>query len=149
MSVARDPWLSDLLGKPAYHVAGRTDKCTVGDLPTGEAFVGAKVPVENERGAQGTQDSHWRESVLGSELMTGFVDSGQNPLSVVTVESLADLGYLVNSEPADSYTVPLGTASLIQSAAAAGTRLYLKDDVWRGPLYRVDRSGRLTAILRR
>ncbi len=110
---------------------------------------GAKVPVENERGGEGTQDSHWRESVLGSELMTGFVDSGQNPLSVVTVESLADLGYLVNSEPADSYTVPLGTASLIQSAAAAGTRLLLKDDVWRGPLYRVDRSGRLTAILRR
>ncbi len=137
-NLGADTHFSGPLAIAAFDAVGGTDYSA-----------GAKVPVENERGSQGTQDSHWRESVLGSELMTGFVDSGQNPLSVVTVESLADLGYLVNSEPADSYTVPLGTASLIQSAAAAGTRLLLKDDVWRGPLYRVDRSGRLTAILRR
>ncbi|HLL82553.1 MAG TPA: leishmanolysin-related zinc metalloendopeptidase, partial [Longimicrobium sp.] len=48
---------------------------------------GAKVPVENTGGA-GTQNGHWRESVLRNELMTGFLNAGPNPLSVLTVRSL-------------------------------------------------------------
>ncbi|HYH80756.1 MAG TPA: leishmanolysin-related zinc metalloendopeptidase, partial [Longimicrobium sp.] len=56
---------------------------------------GQKVPVENTGGG-GTVNSHWRESVLKNELMTGFLNAGQNPLSVLTVRSLADLGYTVN-----------------------------------------------------
>src|SRR5262249_58332724 len=53
------------------------------------------VPVENDM-LPGTADSHWRESVFGSELMTGFVNFGGMPLSAITVGSLADLGYKVN-----------------------------------------------------
>ncbi|MFO0845255.1 MAG: pre-peptidase C-terminal domain-containing protein [Gemmataceae bacterium] len=64
------------------------------------------VPVENT-GGSGTRDSHWRESVFGAELMTGFLNSGvTNPLSRVTVASLADLGYQVNLAAADPYTPP-------------------------------------------
>ena len=33
---------------------------------------GNTLPVEN-RGGPGTEDSHWRETVFGSELMTGFI----------------------------------------------------------------------------
>ena len=60
------------------------------------------VPVENI-GGRGTRDGHWRESVLGNELMTGFLNSGSNPLSLVTAASLADIGYQVNLGAADPY----------------------------------------------
>jgi hypothetical protein len=65
----------------------------------------AGVPVENS-GGPGTQDAHWRESVLGNELMTGYLNSGFNPLSRITVASLADLGYQVNLNAADPYSPP-------------------------------------------
>ncbi|MEA5449134.1 proprotein convertase P-domain-containing protein [Leptolyngbya sp. CCNP1308] len=63
------------------------------------------VPVENG-GGPGTRDSHWRETVFGSELMTGFINQGVNPVSRLTIASLADLGYQVNLEVADPYTLP-------------------------------------------
>lgn len=66
---------------------------------------GTGVPVENS-GGPGTRDSHWRESVLDTELMTGFLNGGSNPLSRITIGSLADLGYQVNYLPADPYVRP-------------------------------------------
>jgi hypothetical protein len=65
----------------------------------------AAVPVENS-GGPGTHDEHWRESAFGNELMTGFVDDGANPISRVTVGSLADIGYLVDMSAADAYAPP-------------------------------------------
>ena len=67
----------------------------------------AKVPVE-DTGGEGTADAHWRESVFGNELMTGFVDASANPLSRVSVASMADLGYAVNLAGADPYTLAPG-----------------------------------------
>lgn len=63
------------------------------------------VPVANT-GGPGTREGHWRESVFGNELMTGFLNDGPNPLSVLTVASLADLGYAVNEEVADRFSLP-------------------------------------------
>ena len=64
------------------------------------------VPVENTGGG-GTRDSHWRESVFDNELMTGFLNSGSNPLSRMTIASLKDLGYpAVNLNAADPYSLP-------------------------------------------
>jgi hypothetical protein len=63
------------------------------------------VPLENT-GGTGTRDSHWRETLLGNELMTGFINSGANPLSGITIGSLMDLGYQVNFGAADSYFLP-------------------------------------------
>jgi hypothetical protein len=72
------------------------------------------VPVENTGGA-GTRDGHWRESIFKTELMTGWVGPGaNNPLSRITVGSLADLGYSVNYAAADSFARP----SLVAAAAA-------------------------------
>jgi hypothetical protein len=66
------------------------------------------IPVENS-GGTGTRDSHWRESVLGNELMTGFINSGGNPLSRITVGSLMDLGYQVDFGAADGFSLlPVG-----------------------------------------
>jgi Leishmanolysin len=63
------------------------------------------VPVENTGGV-GTRDSHWRETTFRNELMSGFIAAPSNPLSRVTVASLADLGYQVDLAAADPYTLP-------------------------------------------
>ncbi len=77
------------------------------------------VPVE-AGGGSGTALAHWSESVLGNELMTGWHNTGQiNPLSRITVASLADLGYQVNMSAADSYSVR--RASVLASVAPSNT----------------------------
>jgi hypothetical protein len=63
------------------------------------------VPVEN-MGGPGTADSHWREAVFGSELMSGIISASGNPMSRVTVASLADLGYAVDLDAAEPYSLP-------------------------------------------
>jgi hypothetical protein len=72
----------------------------------GAAYVGGKVPVE-DTGGPGTADVHWRESVFDNELMTGIVNQS-NPLSTVTIASLADQGYQVDVGQADAFTLPSG-----------------------------------------
>jgi len=63
------------------------------------------VPVANTGGA-GTRDAHWRESVFGPELMTGFISGGINPLSRLTIASLLDMGYEVDLDTAEPYALP-------------------------------------------
>jgi hypothetical protein len=75
------------------------------------------VPVEH-LGGQGTADSHWRDSIFRNELMTGFVNRDGNPLSKVTVASLADLGYQVDLAAAEPYSLP--NVALLAEAGALG-----------------------------
>ncbi len=105
----------------------------------GSGYAGAKVPVE-DTGGPGTADSQWRETVFGSELMTGWVNGGSNPLSLVTVASLTDLGYAVDSGQAASYSLPV--SALIVPAPGPGVpRLKLVADIWRVPLEIIAPSG--------
>ncbi|HEY3746294.1 MAG TPA: leishmanolysin-related zinc metalloendopeptidase [Gemmatimonadaceae bacterium] len=69
----------------------------------GNSICASSVPVEGSQGSEGTINSHWRESTFGNELMTGFLNSGTNPLSIMSIRSLEDLGYTVNSAVADAY----------------------------------------------
>ncbi len=64
-----------------------------------------QVPVENTGGV-GTRGAHWRETVFWNELMSGFIDAAGNPISRVTVASLADLGYQVDIDSAEPYALP-------------------------------------------
>jgi hypothetical protein len=139
-----DPSLPPIEGaSPDPHFTGARAR-TAFNAAGGSTYVGAKVPVE-DMGELGTQDSHWRELVFETELMTGFIAPGPSPLSLVTVESLADQGYAVNIAGADAYTLP--TASL--RASGGGVRLKLGDDILRLPIKRIDRKGRVTGVLRR
>ena len=95
------------------------------DLVGGAIYSGRPVPVENTGGA-GTRDVHWRESVFKNELMTGFINLGFNPLSRVSVGSLADLGFVVTYTGVDSYTL---TSSLLAPLAEAGTVIELGNDI--------------------
>ena len=64
------------------------------------------VPVANEGGG-GTECGHWDEQNFDEELMTGIVENpGPNPMSAMTIDSLADLGYTVDIAQADAYAIP-------------------------------------------
>jgi hypothetical protein len=63
------------------------------------------VPVANTGGA-GTRDAHWREAVFGNELLTGFLDTGVNPISRMSIGHFEDLGYQVDYGAADPYALP-------------------------------------------
>jgi len=118
----------------------------------GQTVGGHVVPLENCANAPviypicagGTVNSHWRETVFGNELMTGFINSGTNPLSVVSVAAQQDIGYTVNYDGADPY------AQVFTAPAAGGAApRALGDDIHHGPMYFVDAAGKVKAVVRR
>ncbi len=115
------------------------------DAIGGTAYAGMKVPVENAGGA-GTRNAHWRESVLRSELMTGYLAYGSSPLSVLTVRSLADLGYTVDPGAADGFLLATQPRANHLPGAGPSGGLKLHDDGYPGPRFTVDRRGRRTRI---
>ena len=102
----------------------------------GATYTGHPVPIEN-LGGSGTADVHWRESVFHNELMTGYLNTGSNPMSRVTVGGLADLGYGVNYSNADAFTL---AASLLANPFV--TTMHLQDDIVETELFTTDMQGR-------
>jgi hypothetical protein len=64
------------------------------------------VHVEGSAAGPGSADSHWREAILGNELMTSSISTTPNPLSAITIAALLDMGYQVNFGAADPYVRP-------------------------------------------
>ena len=131
----REPSLPDPANRGAdTHFSGPLALAAF-DRAGGSAYRGNKVPVENDHEyGSGTQDGHWRESVMDTELMTGLLDLGREPLSRITIESFADLGYEVDLSQADSYRV----RDAQRRAAGAPEGLHLVDDIDRRPIRAVD-----------
>jgi len=112
---------------------------------------GAKVPVEDCVGfppgvcGATTYDSHWRESVFDTELMTGFIESNKaNLLSVITTASMGDLGHTVNYAASDAYTVVNAVALRTLEQAPP---IELEDDILRLPIIVVDPVGRVMRVI--
>ena len=105
-------------------------------------YSGRPVPIENCVGISGcgagTRDVHWRDRVFGSELMTGYVNRGVNPMSRVTIASMADLGYTVSYANADPYTL---VSSLLFPGPTAMAQIHLGEDVVDTDIYSFDRQG--------
>lgn len=108
----------------------------------GRSYSGARVPVENVAGP-GSNDTHWRYSVFGYELMNPFLAGGRNPLSAVTIQSLADMGYQVDVNAADSYALPSASPAL-QGPPGSATKMH--DDVLRGPVVVIGEDGRVRRV---
>jgi hypothetical protein len=101
----REPSLPDRRGADTHFVGPLSIQAF--DASGGAGYPGARVPVENELGAEGVRDGHWRQSVFGVELMNPFLVAGvSNPLSSVTAASLADLGYPVRAGAGDPWSLP-------------------------------------------
>ena len=117
----------------------------VSALLPGVVYSDPIVPVEGAGTCNdGTRDGHWSESVLGNELMTGFLQSGVNPLSAITSASLRDMGYVVNDAVSDPYTVPFGAAALRTGGAEADRVRELHVPV---PIIVTDSRGRTTQVI--
>ena len=84
----------------------------------GNAYHGNAVPAENVGGAA-TVGSHWRESVLNTELMTGYTSPPgvRMPLSLVTIGSLEDLGYTITPWGYDVFTFGVDLRSSVLNPA--------------------------------
>jgi len=125
-----NPWFSGPNAQAAFHRA----------LPS---YADKVVPVEAE-GGTGTTLSHWRESVMTNELMTGVLNQGVNPLSAITIESMADLGYMVNEQAAEPWPTPAagmaGARASLTTGAPALTTTVLRPRFW------VTGSGQLSPI---
>ena len=116
------------------------------DEAGGTSYEAAKVPVENRAGS-GSGDSHWRESVLDHELMTPFQNGGvSDPLSAITIQSLADLGYAVEVSLSEPFHLP-GTGPA-PDVVKPVTKIDYGDDILRGPIVVVDRNGRIVRVIR-
>ena len=102
----------------------------------GRNYNGTKIPAESD-------GSHWRESVLGTELMTPIYSYDANPLSALTIQSLADLGYRVNVSQADRYSLP----APIGGKLVGGQGRDWGDCSLKGPIYVSDENGRIIHII--
>jgi Leishmanolysin/Bacterial Ig-like domain (group 2) len=107
----------------------------------GSSYTGAKVPVEND-GEAGTVNAHWRESVFGNELMTGFVDAGSNPLSVISVRAMQDITYSVSVAGADAFTF---NPALRVAGSQRGR--WMVNDIIRDPIRRIDVNGNIVGVI--
>jgi hypothetical protein len=58
---------------------------------------GSGIPVEQDGGA-GTAGSHWDEETFNNELMTGYINDGDNYFTEMSAASFADLGYVIRSD---------------------------------------------------
>ena len=120
------------------------------DAAGGANWIGSKVPVENQ-GPNFRRDIHWREPVLGDELMSPYLpesgplkDLSDLPLSAITVQSMAALGYEVDVAMADRYTVSSPGA---QTARAIPYRRFDPwSDLEQGAVEILDKSGRLIGV---
>ena len=89
------------------------------DAAGGTGYMGEKVPVEETGGYA----SHWRGSVFGDEVMGPYRSawSTRSPLSSITVQAMADMGYSVDATRADPYTLPSSNSSAMRALAAGET----------------------------
>lgn len=115
------------------------------DRAGGVAYTdGGKVPVQNQGTRPGSDDGHWRKSVFGTELMTPSISpGGSSPLSEITIQALADLGYTVDASLAEAYRLPSAAAlaSLLKDAIDLG------NDIIVGPITVTDRNGRIVRVI--
>lgn len=58
---------------------------------------GNGIPVELD-GGSGTAGSHWDEETFNNELMTGYINEGDNPISAMSAAAFEDLGYTTSHD---------------------------------------------------
>jgi hypothetical protein len=145
----QDTYFSCPKARAAFDSLGGTHYTGGGSSPP----AGNKVPVENcgtspyvsPACGSGTVNSHWREVVLVNELMTGYINNGSNPLSVVSIAAQEDLGYTVNYAGADAYSHAFTAPPLVAGAPP----VVLDNDVRHGPIFVVDASGTVVRVISR
>ncbi len=127
---------------PGYFIGPLAQAACINDH-AGASVCSGGVPREDclnltQSCGAGTINSHWKESVFRTELMTGYLNAGANPFSKMTMQSLADIGYQTTFFTAEAYVVP--PPSLMSLFEAPTIRLGEPT----GPIAKVDAQGRIT-----
>jgi hypothetical protein len=117
---------------------GSRARAACADLHAGGANCSTTVPVHSADGA-GSRFSHWRESLFTNELMTPFLTAGSTPMSAMTIQSLADLGYVVSTSTAQPFTV---SGTFLQASLMADESAIVMAEPTR-PRYQVTDRGEL------
>ncbi len=129
LDTGTDPHFTGALATEAFDTAG------------GTAYTGSKVPVSSPG------HGHWRESVLGREGMTPFlVRWTTNPFSAITLQAMADVGYVVDVSLADDYELP-NTVPPDIPADQDEQVIDLSNDVVQGPVMVIDDDGRVVRVI--
>jgi hypothetical protein len=131
-------------GTPDARFLGVAARAACADVHGGGTACATTVPVHSSDGA-GSRDTHWRESVFTTEVMTPFLEQGANPYSAMTIQSLADLGYVVSTALADPYTIG---AVALRAAPSTGEPVVEFAEPIR-PRYSLDAQGGLIPFPRR
>jgi len=132
---------------PVFNGSAAVSKYIAAGGPPGAT----NVPVE-ACGSSGTVNGHWRETVFGAELMTGYINGAVRPLSAVSIASFKDIGYTVNYASADPYillgaTCP-GSGGALVGSAIFGTTTKQPSESLQFPVARVG-GGKVIPIVRR
>jgi hypothetical protein len=131
--------LLDEAGTADPQFLGLLARAACADLHGGGAGCASSVPVHGSDGP-GSADAHWRQSFFSGEMMTPFLNAGANPLSAMSIQSLADLGYVVSTELADEFTV---SGSLLRDGSLPEAPPLLRYGAPMRPRYLIDESGAL------
>ena len=140
-----DAYFSGELAIQAFNAAG------------GESYSGNKVPVVGASGGCGV-GAHWRADVFrgldrqfGAEQMEPTLER-EHRLSAITIQSLADLGYVVDVSRADPYRLPASISTTLPRTSSAkpvtGHAFDSGDPLSReGPTYVGDEQGRVIRVI--
>ena len=129
LDTSDDPHFQGALAIDAFDAAG------------GTVYMGNKVPISSG------DYSHWRKDVFGHEGMTSSVDAGGTiRFSAITLQAMADVGYLVDVSLADDYQLANPVPPDI-AADHAGQVFDLSNDVVQGPVRVLDRDGRVMRVI--
>lgn len=111
------------------------------DAAGGAGYPGPKVPISSP------DYSHWHEGVFKREGMTPALTLGaHNPFSAITLQAMADVGYLVDVSLADDYQLQYpGPPEL--AADQTGQVLDLSNDVVQGPIMVLGPDGRVLRVI--
>ncbi len=104
-------------------------------------YPGKKVPL-----TKFDQGAHWNGTVLGGELMS---NSGGPVyvLSAITIQALADLGWVVDVTQADPYTLPRAAAKVSAKITAQPAHTHVGTE--HKPVHVIDPQGRIVRTLHR
>lgn len=131
-----DPQYNAPAAKAACQAAGGTVTCANG------------VPLQGPPAGPGTLESHWRESSFNNELMTGSINTSPNPLSAITIASLTDMGYTVNTLDNDTYSLVAIMASMLRAPGSMGSIPLPRnwEHISPVPVYGIDEAGNVRLL---
>ena len=94
-----------------------------------------------------TEGAHWQASVFGTEMMVSSNRLGhRDPVSAITLQSMADLGYAVDGRRAESYQLAAPAPAPAPGDGEAPA-IHFGDDVRWGPVHVVDESGHVVRTI--